>query len=166
MSGSPEATQQRNSVKRARKPGRKPGGVPWAKDRAIELVENGASYKEAGRAVGVHHNTIGLYLQNIEKEKCSLGAFKDTLGDTMKIALGKMSAIEDKLLDIFAGKDILQGMTSNERVSLYGRLGVSKGIIFDKLRLHEGKSTSNNSHEIQLKQAHASLPFPSTSSGE
>ena len=91
--------------------------------------------------------------------------FNDQTGNVLALTLARCCSILDKLLIHYDNEAVLGGLSAAEKERLLGRVAITTGIIFDKLRLHEGKSTSNNSHEIQLREAHATLPFPASSGG-
>ena len=132
------------------------------KQRVAELKASGFSNIEIGKALHLHRDTVATYLGEIAQKKLVLQAFRSNLGECLNADLLFGMVLKYKLLTTITDEDIAH-MTLAEKRQLLRDLSVSNGILFDKLRLHEGKSTSNNSHEIQLKQAHASLPFPTTS---
>ncbi len=131
----------------------------------MALAKKGVGPTDIATVVGVHRTTISDYLARVLPEFQALHSFRTHLGDSFTLSLAQLSDIEHKLLVLLNDEDVLATLTPSERHSLLGRISIAKGIVFDKLRLHEGKSTSNNSHELQLRQAHASLPFPTTSGG-
>jgi hypothetical protein len=89
----------------------------------------------------------------------ALQSFRDRLGDSLSLSLARLTDLEDKLLILLNDEAVLSTLTPTEKERLLGRVTIAKGVTFDKLRLYEDKSTSNNSHEIQLKQVHQSLTF-------
>ena len=135
------------------------------KHRVAELKASGFSNIEIGKALHLHRDTVATYLGEIAQKKLVLQAFRSNLGECLNADLLFGMVLKYKLLTTITDEDIAH-MTVADKRQLLRDLSVSNGILFDKLRLHEGKSTSNNSHELQLRQAHASLPFPTTSSDE
>jgi len=115
--------------------------------------------------VGVSRNTVQAYLHRIRPEMAALSTFREHLGDSLALTLAKVIDLEDKVLDALNDETVLATLTTAEKERLLGRLTIAKGVTYDKWRLQTGKSTSNNSHEIQLKQVHASLTFDGVSSG-
>jgi len=133
------------------------------KHRVAELKASGFSNIEIGKALHLHRDTVATYLGEIAQKKLVLQAFRSNLGECLIADLLFGMVLKYKLLTTITDEDIAH-MTLAEKRQLLRDLSVSNGILFDKLRLHEGKSTSNNSHEIQLKQAHATLHFTPPSS--
>jgi hypothetical protein len=107
--------------------------------------------------VGVSRNTVRTYLQRVAPELEALRTFKDRLGDSLALTLAKCINLEDKLLDALNDDTVLSTLSTTEKERLLGKVTIAKGVAYDKCRLETGKSTSNNSHEIQLKMAHESL---------
>ena len=83
----------------------------------------------------------------------------------LALTLARWCSILDKLLIQYDDEDVLAGLTPAEKERLLGRIAIATGITFDKLRLQDGKSTSNNSHELQLRQAHTDAVLTPISSG-
>jgi hypothetical protein len=54
---------------------------------------------------------------------------------------------------------VLATLSTSEKERLLGRVSIAKGIVFDKLRLHEGKDTNKFAHEIQVTHVHQNLDF-------
>ena len=104
-------------------------------------------------------NTVRGYLQRVAPEFEALRTFKDHLGDSLALTLAKCINLEDSLLDALSDEKVLATLSTTEKERLLGRVTIAKGVAYDKWRLQTGKSTSNNSHEIQLHQVHASLTF-------
>ena len=150
--------------KKRRSPPPKP--PTWDQQKAVTLAKKGVRPSDIAVVVGVHRTTVSDYLQRVLPEFQALHSFRNHLGDSFTLSLAQLSDIEHKLLVLLNDEDVLSTLTPSERHSLLGRISIAKGIVYDKLRLHEGKSTSNNSHEIQLKQVHRDLRFPTTSSKE
>ena len=116
--------------------------------------------------VGVSRNTVRQYLQRVAPELDALRTFKEHLGDSLALTLAKCLDLEDKLLDALNDDAVLATLSTAEKERLLGKVTIAKGVAFDKWRLQTGKSTANNSHEIQLRQVHQSLfTQPPASSG-
>jgi len=150
--------------KKRRSPPPKPAN--WDQSKALDLAGRGVNHQDIASALHVHKNTIFRYLQRVKPELAQIQTFNDQTGSVLSLVLARCCSILDKLLVYYDDEHVIGGLTAAEKERLLGRVAITTGIIFDKLRLHEGKSTSNNSHELQLRQAHASLPFPTASSGE
>ena len=136
----------------------------WNQEKAVALAKKGVGPTDIAAVVGVHRTTVSDYLRRVMPEFEALHSFRDRLGDSFSLSLAHLTDLEHKLLVLLNDEDVLATLTPLEKERLLGRVTIAKGIVYDKLRLHEGKSTSNNSHEIQLKQVHATLPFTTTSS--
>ena len=137
----------------------------WDQQKAIDLASKGVGHSDIAAMVGVHRTTVCDYLRRIAPELQALKTFRDRLGDTLTLTLANYSDLEDKLLTQLNDEDVLSTLTPSEKERLLGRVSIAKGIVFDKLRLHDGKSTSNNSHEIQLHMVHKDMLPPLVSSG-
>ena len=135
------------------------------KQRVAELKASGFSNIEIGKALHLHRDTVATYLGEIAQKKLVLQAFRSNLGECLIADLLFGMVLKYKLLKSLSEEDINSLSVADKR-QLLRDLSVSNGISYDKLRLHEGKSTSNNSHEIQLRDAHRTLPFPPISSKE
>jgi hypothetical protein len=59
--------------------------------------------------------------------------------------------LEDKLLDALNDEAVLSTLSTAEKERLLGRVTIAKGVTYATWRLQTGKSTSNNSDEIQLE---------------
>ena len=57
---------------------------------------------------------------------------------------------------------VLDNLDPNQRERLLGRVVIAKAINFDKLRLQEGKSTTNLAHQLQVERVHKSLVWDAT----
>jgi len=90
--------------------------------------------------------------------------YNDQTGNVLALTLARCCSVLDKLLVYFDDEAVIGGLTSAEKERLLGRVAIVAGITFDKLRLQTGKSTSNNSHQIQVNQVHKALTFTTASS--
>jgi hypothetical protein len=143
------------------RPRRRPPPRPatWDQQKALDLAAKGVGPKDIAIRVGMSPNTVRAYIQRVAPELEALRTFKEHLGDSLALTLAKCSDLEDKLLDSLNDENVLATLTTTEKERLLGRVTIAKGVTYDKWRLQTGKSTSNNSHEIQLRQVHASLKF-------
>ncbi len=82
----------------------------------------------------------------------------------MALTLARCCSILDKLLISYDDEAVLKGLAPAEKAALLSKLAIIAGISFDKWRLASGKSTSNNSHHVQVNQIHQSLDFSAPSS--
>ena len=143
------------------RPRRRPPLRPatWDQQKALDLASKGVGPTDIATVVGMSPNTVRGYLQRVAPELEALRTFKDRLGDSLALSLAKCVSLEDKLLDALNDDQVLSTLSTAEKERLLGKVTIAKGVAYDKWRLQSGKSTSNNSHEIQLKQVHASLKF-------
>jgi len=104
-------------------------------------------------------------LQRIKPELAQIQTFNDQTGNVLSLTLARCCSILDKLLIHYDDEDVIRGLTAAEKDRLLRSIAITTGITFDKLRLQTGKSTSNNSHSIQVNQVHKALDFSQPSSG-
>ena len=135
-----------------------------AKERIAELKAGGFSNVEIAKALDLHRDTVAKYLGEIAEKKAVVQQFRQLLGDGLNVDLLFGMILKAKVLKSLSEED-LSAMSVSEKRQLLRDLAVSTGITYDKIRLHEGKSTSNNSHEIQLKMVHQEMLPPLVSSG-
>ena len=159
--------QSQRGIPPVPRPRKRPPPRPptWDQQKVAALAAKGVSQKDIASVVGVSRHTVQAYLQRIRPEMAALSTFREHLGDLLALTLAKVIDLEDKVLDALNNEQVLATLTTAEKERLLGRLAIAKGITYDKLRLHEGKSTSNNSHEVQLTMVHKSLDFSSPSCG-
>ncbi len=100
-------------------------------NKACEMRTDGKSYKEIAEFFGVQIETVKNHLYGHFKEDKELEAFKNNLAEHLT---KKEKAILDSIDD-----DTIRSATLKDRILSYG-------IIFDKRRLEEGKSTENIAH--------------------
>jgi len=115
--------------------------------------------------VGASPNTVRQYLSRVAPELEVLRTFKDRLGDSLALTQANCRDLENKLLDALVDDKVLATLTTTEKKRLLGTVRIAKGVTYDKWRLQTGRSTSNNSPEIQLQMVHQEMPVPSVSSG-
>jgi len=149
--------------RRRRSPPRKP--PTWDQSKALDLAQKGVNQHDIATALDVHVNTIHRFLQRVKPELAQIPTFNDQTGNILSLTLARCCSILDKLLIHYDDEDVIRGLTAAEKERLLGRVAIVAGIVFDKLRLQTGKSTSNSSHQIQLEQIHKSLTFSTASSG-
>jgi len=156
-----EKEQSSKTTPPTSRPRKRPPSRPatWDHQKAVGLAKKGVSQKDIASVVGVSRHTVQAYLHRIRPEMAALSTFQEHLGDSLALALAKVIDLEDKVLDALNDETVLATLTTTEKERLLGRLTIAKGVTYDKWRLQTGKSTSNNSHEIQLKQVHANLTF-------
>jgi len=163
-----EKKQSQTGIPPTPRPRRRPPPRPptWDQSKAVTLAKKGVSHKDIASVVGVSRNTVQAYLHRIRPEMAALSTFREHLGDSLALNLAKCLDLEDKVLDALNDEQVLATLSTAEKERLLGRVTIAKGVTYDKWRLEVGKSTSNNSHEIQLRDAHRTLPFPPISSKE
>lgn len=129
----------------------------WDQEKAVALAKKGVGPTDIAAVVGAHRTTVSDYLRRVLPEFAALHSFRDRLGDSLALSVARLADLEDKLLKALNNEDVLSTLTVGEKERLLGRVTIAKGINFDKLRLHEGKSTVNSSHRIQLENVHRKL---------
>ena len=166
MNPTDKKTPQKTNLPTPR-PRRRPPPRPatWDQQKAIDLASKGVGHTDIAAMVGVSRNTVQRYLERIAPELEALRTFKDRLGDSLALTLAKCSDLEDKLLDALNDETVLATLSPTEKERLLGMVTIAKGVTYDKWRLQTGKSTANNSHEIQLKMVHQEMLPPLVSSG-
>ena len=132
------------------------------KRQVAGLKEAGLSNIEIGKTVGLHRDTIAAYLNERAEEQQTLDRFKDVLGDCLNADLMFSTILKAKLLKNLGTEDLATLSLSDKR-QLIRDLTVSMGIVFDKLRLHEVKSTVNASHRIVRGEAYQAIDWAATS---
>ena len=137
-----------------------PKAATWNQQKALELTSKGVGPSDIATVVGMSRNTVRQYLQRVASELEALRTFKDGLGDSLALTLAKCLNLEDKLLDALNDDTVLATLTTADKERLLGKVTIAKGVAYDKRRLETGKSTSNNLHEIQLRQAHTDVVLP------
>jgi len=160
-----EKEQSKRTIPSAPRPRRRPPPQPatWDQQKALELAKKGVGPSDIAGLVGMSRNTVQRYLQRVAPELEALHTFREHLGDSLALTLAKCIDLEDKVLDALNDETVLAGLTTAEKERLLGRLTIAKGVTYDKWRLQTGKSTSNNSHEIQVNQVHKNLKFETLS---
>ena len=133
--------------------------------KVLELTDQGLGPTAISKKVDLHRTTIHRFLKRVRPELTAVKDFKANLSDTLHLALARYASIEDRLLIGLDDDDVLKAASLSERTTLLGRIAIAKGICYDKIRLQDGKSTSNNSHEIQLNVVHKGMLPPLVSSG-
>ena len=113
-----------------------------------------------------HTSTITRFLQKIGPELDALPSFNAHIGKISALNLGMCMDLEYKLLTLLNDEAALATLSTGEKERLLGRVTIAKGVAYDKLRLQEGKSTSNSAHQLQVEHAHKALFVAPVSSGE
>lgn len=129
--------------------------------QAKQLKEAGMLQSQIATTLDVCENTISNYLQDIAKQTANLALFKKSLSDALHVDLLLGLSIKYKLLNDLnnGGLGDISKMSMTDKRQLIRDIGVSNGISYDKIRLQDGKSTSNDSHFIQLTQVHKSIKY-------
>jgi len=135
----------------------------WNQQKAVALAKKGVSSSDIAAVVGRHQTTVSDYLRRVLPEFTALQSFRDHLGDSLALSLATLTDLEHKLLRLLNDEELLSSLSASEKERLLGRVAIAKGIVFDKWRLHEGKSTSNQSYILQVQQAHTTeMLFPAS----
>ncbi len=133
------------------------------KQRVAALKASGCSNIEIGKALQLHRDTVAKYLHEIAQAKLVLRAFRETLGECLYADLLFGMTLKYKLLTSLTPED-LTAMSLTDKRGLIRDLAISNGVTYDKLRLHEGKSTTNLAHQLQVERVHKSLRWGSAGS--
>jgi len=168
-----DGQRQQKTNSPAPRPRRKPPAksATWDQQKALDLASKGVGPTDIAAMVGMSSNTVRGYLQRVAPEFEALRTFKDRLNDSLMLNLAKCLDLEDKVLDALNDEKVLASLSTTEKERLLGKVTIAKGVAYDKWRLQTGKSTSNDSHYIQLTQVHKSITYTdvstrSASSGE
>jgi predicted transcriptional regulator len=136
---------------------------PQKLTRLKKLAAEGHSKSSIAKLTGLGHGTIDKYVSIDEAQSLSIKSFKGNLSSLLHQSLLSGMQIQQKLLDSLNDEDIGDLSISDKR-QLIRDLSVVNGTIYDKIRLQDGKSTVNSSHQIQLTAVHDSMQFSPISS--
>ena len=134
-------------------------------NRIKQLADQGHSKAVIAKLTGCGRPTIDKYVMFDEVRHGPLNTLKSNMSTLLHELLGNAMSLHHKLLNSMLGEDILT-LPFSDRRQLLRDNSVVVGTLYDKIRLQDGKSTSNNSHEIQLKQVHKDMTWDATSSGK
>ena len=143
--------------------GRTPNISPQKQARIRELAAQGHSKRNIAKLTGLGHGTVDKYCAIDEAQAVQVKAFKSNLSTLLHKSLLSGMVVQQKLLDSLNEEDIGSLSISDKR-QLIRDLSVVNGTIYDKIRLQDGKSTVNSSHQIQLTAVHDSMQFSPISS--
>ena len=133
-------------------------------EHAQALSQMGMSQREIASTLQVSQSSICLYLQDVQAASRDIAQAKDKLGDLLHLNHSLNQSVAHKVLTSLSGEDTFSGLTPREKITLLQVCQTGSGISFDKIRLHEGKSTVNTSHRIVRGEAYQSLDWDTTSS--
>ena len=131
---------------------------------ALALHTAGQTHADIADAIHVHRSTISRYLQHIETSKAEIAQATDATGPSLHTNLTFHSILSHKLLTDFLDEALYSRLTDDQKIKILQISQTNIGIMFDKIRLHEGKSTVNTSHRIVRGEAYQSLDWDTTSS--
>ena len=133
------------------------------RDKALADLETGKRQVEIARNQGVTEACISKFVSRIKRHFKSVEELKEVRGDMLATLHALSSAAQEKVLLLInkrlEDKDLTEGLSLNEICRLLQSLGVNSGILFDKLRLETGQSTSNIGIAGLIKHAHQVSPF-------
>lgn len=130
-----------------------------------KLASQGHTKSAISKLTGLGHGTIDKYVTLDQQRSHPLTVFRESLGELLNETLMSGMHLQQNLLISLQEEDI-PSLSIAERKNLVSTLGTVNGIMFDKIRLHEGKSTSNTSHRIVLDQAHQARNWVESSKGK
>lgn len=133
-------------------------------NRLKTLAAQGHSKYSIAKLTGVSRNTIDKYLAFDQGRLAPLGQLKKHTSDLLHELLGSAMSLQSKVLTSLNGEDI-SSLSVIDKRQLMRDTSIVLGTIYDKIRLQDGKSTANNSHEIQMSVVHKEMPVPTVSSG-
>lgn len=99
---------------------------------------------------------MAKYLATITEAGLSLKSFRHALSECLNADLLLGMTLKHKLL-ISLNNEEVGSLSVTDKRQLIRDLSISNGTTFDKIRLHEGKSTTNNLHQIQINMVHEGL---------
>ena len=133
-------------------------------NRIKTLAAQGHSQHSIAKLTGNSRNTIDKYLMFDEARLAPLGHLKKHTSDLLHELLGSAMSLQAKVLMSLNGEDV-DALSVGDKGKLMRDTTLALGVVYDKIRLQDGKSTSNNSHEIQLNVVHKDMLPPLVSSG-
>ena len=135
------------------------------RDQVLADLERGKMQVEIAKAQGVTKACVSKFVVRIKRHFKSVEELKEVRGDMLATLHALSSAAQEKVLllinERLENKDLTEGLTLGEICRLLQSLGVNSGILFDKLRLETGLSTSNVGLAGLIKHAHHSGIFDS-----
>jgi hypothetical protein len=121
--------------------------------KTLELAESGLSITDIAQHQNVNPSTVWRFLDKNSQEHKALAIFKDKRADFLhhhQMSVSRLKLlIEDGLLSE-EGRTVLKAMDPDKKVRIYRDLTVASGIDYDKSRLEEGKTTSNDGHAVDI----------------
>jgi len=132
--------------------------------RMKQLAAKGRSHREIAIITGFSHPMIDKYIQRIEDSteplKRAQSHMADILQDNFTYASGNLS----RMLIEQAERDV-SALSPTELNRSTETMSKVVTFMYNQWRLASGKSTSNNSHSVQVNQVHQALDFSQPSSG-
>lgn len=119
------------------------------KDTAAKMVEAGKSQAEVARTFGVSRQAVSKLLQRIQPEKQELAAFKKQRGDILDALQHKGADFVNRVLDSLSDSEI-EALTASQKMDAIRTGSQLFGIMYDKSRLEQGKSTQNVQSLVSL----------------
>ena len=132
--------------------------------RIRQLAQDGHSKHMIAKLTGVSYPTVDKYVALNDAREGTTKALKASTSPLLHELLGLSMHFQHKLLTSLGGEDISSWSVTDKRQMLRDN-SIVFGTIYDKIRLQDGKSTANNSHEIQMQVVHKDMPVPLVSSG-
>ena len=129
--------------------------------RIKQLAAQGHSHRTIAKLTGVHPSSVDTYVNLDQARQIPIQAFRTHTGDLLAENYMVGSQKLHNLLTGIKVEDIL-ALPPDKQIRSAKDLGVLVAVLSDKLRLHEGKSTANLAHQLQVERVHKSLVWDAT----
>ena len=130
----------------------------------LKGVSQGKSLRRIGKEQGIAHTTVSRFLDRMRPHFQSVDELTRTRSDLFNILHGKSLAIQEYMLSelerrIEEDRDFLHSAPIDQIMKILKGVGTNQAVIYDKLRLEGGLSTSNVSLAGMVTHAHQVSPF-------
>lgn len=119
------------------------------KETAVKMIEGGKTQVEVAKAFGVSKQAVSKLLQRIQPEKQELEQFKRQRGDILNALQHKGIDFVNQVLDSLTESEI-KALTASQKMDAIRTGSQMIGIMYDKSRLEQGKSTQNVQSLVSL----------------
>ncbi len=128
-----------------RTPTRKPYKVDA--QAVIEGLRKGKSPNQIAKEQGVSHTSVGRFLKRMRPYFQDIQLLATKRADLLSLLHGKSLGIQERMLTELEkrveDKAVTDGFTIPQIMSILKGVGVNQAVLFDKMRLERGQSTSN-----------------------
>ena len=129
------------------------------RQRITALREQGLSKHDIAKATQCSVNTVDKYLCLDTPRLTNISTFKDNLSHLLHESLLSALHLQSNVLKSL-NEDDIQFMSPGDKRQWARDMTTVSGILYDKIRLQDGKSTVNSSHRVQLESVHDNLFQP------